>query len=331
VEDVAQQVLLDIAAPDTPSNRTNANSFSTGPDLQARLNPIDTLTVGMRYGRFDVTGPGDNYRYTLRTRLTHQFSPVTALSVSYDPNRLYFSDPAALYTIINRQDAYLTFESKPYQNNVTIDAGTTRVQPAGGDSHDGRLVRIALARQFAPGSGVQISAADQISDTFTDILGGLLPVTAPGSGLVTPNQPVTSVTGDIYHTKRVNFLYANLGARFGAVVRAQARSLDYQTLAQDFTEQSGRLEISWAFFDDMLLRGYAEHINRRFTDTGQHDVERNGSVGVLYKVTRTVNLTAEIQRLDRTSNVPEFTSLDWRGIMILSYSTGTLYTPASRR
>jgi len=123
VEDLASQVRLDITTPETPNNRTNANSLSTGPDFLLRLDPANTAAIGARYRRFDIAGPGDNNGYSAYARLLHQASALTNLSLNYQAIRVNFQDPSSFNNFL-REEWFLGFDTRLPLGGVGIEAGT---------------------------------------------------------------------------------------------------------------------------------------------------------------------------------------------------------------
>jgi len=168
VEDAARQLRVDIAAPDTPSNRTNVNSLSTGPDFTLRFDPTNTAAIGARYGRFDTgIGVGDNNRHSANARLLHSVSSQTTLSANYEATRVDFKDPALAKIL--REDRFLGYAMRAPPSSMTIDAGAARVLREGAGELKSRLARIAAAYQLNSTSTLQLSLADQVSDAGSDL------------------------------------------------------------------------------------------------------------------------------------------------------------------
>lgn len=329
VEDVAHQVRTDITTPDTPSNRTNANSLSTGPEFIFRLDPADTAVIGSRYGRFDIDGPGDNERYSGYARWLHSVSAQTTLSANYAATRVNYQDPSAFNNFL-LEAWFLRYETRPSPNGMTIDFGTSRVTREGAEALNGRLARLTLLRQLTSESSLQVSFAEEYSDTGSDLLGTVTIPTQPTGGV--PSTPATIVAqGDAYYSKRGDLAYVNQGGHFGIDLRGYARSIDYQTLNQDFDEHGGRFECSYLFSGETRLRAYTEYVRRTFLDFYQRDTLRNSAVGVTYRLTRNVNITAEAGLFEESSTLPSNNFVDRRVMLLLAYSSGPLYTVQSRR
>src|SRR5258708_1648126 len=172
VEDLATESLLDLTAPDTPANRTKTNSLSTGPEFTFRINPANIPMIGIRYGRYDLQGPGDNQRYTGYGRWLHQLSEPEKVSLNYEATRVDFAPPT-LFPNFLRQDQFLRYERLSPLNSLILEGGTTHIQRDGGDQLNGRFARVAVLRALTSDSAVRLNLTDQISDAATDHIRGV--------------------------------------------------------------------------------------------------------------------------------------------------------------
>ena len=327
VEDVAQQVRLDITTPDTPNNRANANSLGTGPDLLLRLDPVNTAAIGARYGRFDISGPGDNNSRSAYARLLRQVSVLTKLSLNYEAIRVNFQDPSSFNNFL-REEWFFGYESRLSLGSVAVEAGTSHITREGAKELNGRLVRLTLSRQLTSDSSVQASLARQYSDTGSD----LLAVGATQLTSVSFSTPSTVVTEDVYYSKYGDLAYVNRAGPIGFALRGYTRSIDYEQLNDlDFDELGGRIEATWIYSGGVRIGSYTEYLRRTFLNHDQRDTTRNSGVGVTYSLNRNVNITVQGARLEQSSNVPSNNFVDRRVMVVLAYSSGPLYTVQSRR
>lgn len=329
VEDLASQVRLDITTPETPNNRTNANSLSTGPDFLFRLDPVNTAAVGARYRRFDIAGPGDNKGYTGYARLLHQASALTNLSLNYQAMRVDFQDPSTFNNFL-REEWFLGFVTGLPLGSVGMEVGTSRLTPDGGKELKGRLARFTLSRQLTSESSLQASLARQYSDTGSDLLGGVTSVTQ-----ATGASPSTIVfTEDAYYSKRGDLAYVNRSGRFGYALRGHVRNDEHQQqLNLNFDERGARIECAWLYSGGPRIGLYTEYLGRTFSNLDQRDTAHTSGVGVTYRLTRNVNIVVEGARFEQTSTAASFKNnfVDRRVTLVLAYSSGQLYTVQSRR
>ena len=331
VEDIFREVLRDISAVDVPTNRAKANSLSTGPDFTFRLNPSNTSVVGTRYGRFDIEGPGDNERVAAYARWLLQASAEGTFSLNYEVMRTDF-EPPATFTQSVREDRFIRYFTRPALDATTIDFGTTRVRPKGGEEMNGRLARLSTARLLTPDSTLRVLLADEISDTYSDMLLALGSLTGstPG-GTLTPLQGSSLATADVYRSRRGDLTYANQDSRFGYTLQGYARRIDFEQLNQDSKEKGGRLEGSWLYSGDTRFHANADYVRRTFLSFERTDVERNSRVGVTYRLTRELSLVAEGARTETESTSPTANFVSRRAMLLFAYSTGPLYAVRPRR
>jgi hypothetical protein len=341
VEDVAHQVRVDITRADTPSNRVNSNALSTGPDFTFRMSSTNSAAIGARYGRFDIRGPGDNVRYSAYARFLHRVAAPTTVSLNYQPERVYFQEPAQ-YAKVSREELFIRYDTRfSSVNSMTIDLGATRITPEGAKDQTGGLARLSVTRQITPGSALAASLAEEYSETSSDLLKGVTGTTGPtGAG----SAPATDVvTSDTYYSKRGDLTYNNQDGFFGYSVRGYARRVDFQQLPQDSEERGGRFTLTWLFSGETQIRAYTDYVKRVLQNSvngsggggpfpvNETDRERTTSVGVNHRLTRNVNASVEGVRIGRASTAPSNTFVDWRVILFLGYSTGPFYTVQPRR
>ena len=329
VEDLASQVRLDITTPETPNNRSNANSLSTGPDFLFRLDPTNTAAIGARYRRFDIAGPGDNKGYSTYARLLHQASALTNLSLNYQAIRVDFQDPSS-FTNFLREEWFLAYVTRLPLGSMGIDAGTSRLTPDGGKELKGRLARFTLSRQLTSESSLQGSLARQYSDTGSDLLGGVTSVTQ-----ATGASPSTIVlTEDAYYSKRGDLAFVNRGGRFGYAVRGHVRNDEHQQqLNLNFDERGARIECTWLYSGGPRIGLYTEYLGRTFSNLDQRDTAHTSGVGLTYRLTSNLNIIVDGARFEQSSTAASFKNnfVDRRVTLILAYSSGQLYTVQSRR
>ena len=327
-EDYASQVPISLVTVDTPNNRTNANSFSTGPELTFRLTSVDSALLGARYGRLNIDGPGDNEYASAYARGQHQLSQTSNLSLNYLATRVNFQDPEA-FSNYALEAWWLGYEFRPYTSGVRLEAGTARIQQDRLETPPpGRYGRLSLLYQITPESGLSASADSAYSDTAIDLLGGVSSATQSPSA---PSRitPTSAVTGP-YFSRRADLSFDHRGPRFQVTARGYARSVDYLQSNESYEERDGRFEFFW-LTGATRVRVYAEYLRRDFLDFFQQDRLRASSVSVTYRASRVMNVSVELGRFGAFSTAPANNYVDYRLSLTLSFSTGPLYTAASRR
>ena len=332
LEDVASQILLDITQPDTPTNRTNSNSLNTGPDLTFRLG-ADSVILGARYGRFDVQGSGDNYRYTGFVRYLHPLSSMSVVSLNYEPQDIYYSPPAVNAQII-REDAYGRYQRRSEVDELTVDLGVTHDAAIGGQDTTKPLISIAGTHRLTPTTAIHTTILDRTLDTYSYLASGAttpVPPTDPTAGVGSPSPTV--LAGDVYQKRYADLVLVTRGTFLGSTAQAYAQSIDYQTLVdQDYNEWGGRVSATWFYSVDLHLRAQAEYIRRTFTSSTREDADKNANIGFLYLMNPKFSLAFLGERLQRSTTVAGANYVDLRATMYLIYSSNMRqYTPGYRR
>ena len=324
VEDVARQVQLDIAAPDTPSNRTNTNTLSTGPDFTLRLGPVDTVTIAARYARYTIDGPGDTKSYFVQPSWVHRVSELTTLSLNYTATRYINLDPSP-FGETRLEQRFLRFETRPSLGMLTIDVGTNSFAQEGGANGSGRLVRLVFLRPLTSESSLRVSFDSQYFVTSTELLAGVTSPAPPTAGA--PSAPSTIVaTRDTYYSRGGDISYENHSRRFVFALVGSARSIDYQNpLTPDFEESRGRIECTWLSSDTARVRARTEYLRRTFQqDPFRQDHQLYAGVGVIYNLTQNVNISVDAERIAQSSSAPQFDFVDRRAILSLAYNSSSL-------
>lgn len=331
VEDVARQVQIDITTPATPSNRTNANSLSTGPDYTLRLNPVNTVAIGARYGRFDVDGPGDNQSYSAYARWLHPLSAMTTLSANYEATRVNFPDGSSEDFL--RENWFLGYDTRASFGTVAIAGGTSRVTRKGAEEQKGRYARLSLWHPITSTSSLQAAFAAQYWDTGSQLVGGVTSATQPTGGAPsrppsTPSSTLTpttigGLTTDTYYSERGDITYENRGGRFVFVLRGYANRVDYTQQPLDNDERGGRIEFTWLYSQARILT-YAEYLKRAYRDFFQEDKARNIGVAMTYSLNRNLNMVVEGARLEQISTAAPNNYVDRRALLRLIYSSSSI-------
>jgi hypothetical protein len=327
VADYANQVPISLTAVDTPTNRTNANSFNTGPDLTYRISPSDSAALAARYGRLDIQGPGDNERYSGSARLLHQMSTEANLSLNYVVTRVDFQDPSSFIDYL-LEAWFVRFEVRPSPSGITVDLGRARVDQGGVPRSPARYARIALAYQLTHESSLYASAESQYSDTAIDLLGGVTSALQPPAAPSTISA--TAITGP-YYGRRADLGFNYGGERLQFTARGYARSVDYLQSDQSYDERNGHVELTWFYSGTTRVRAYSDYTRRAFLDFFEEDTVRVSSLAVGYKVNRNISIGAEASLVQGQSTVPANNFVDRRASLSVSFTTGPLYPAASRR
>jgi putative beta-barrel porin BBP2 len=339
IEDVFRQVQFSLQSPDTPSNRTASNSLNTGPDFTFAFSTANAALFGGRYGRLDIKDSNqDNERVLGYVRGVHALSPQTKVSLNYEAARIRFVPGAQTFDKIVREDLFGRFETLSAGDGAIVDLGKTHVIRYGGDPLDGHIVRLALTKAISRQLTVRATYSDQISDTYSDLIRGATGTSATtGSGSPSSQEPGVALiagdafaNGDLYHSKLGTFGLVNQGAGFEYTLQAFGRTVDFDTLDQDYDEIGGRLLLNWIYSGALRFNAYADYLKRTFFTIDRTDMDRNVGVTADYMINRNLILTISGGRLERESTAPGNSFIDQRFMLLLGYTSGRFDLRARR-
>jgi len=331
--DLLRQVLIDPAAPDVPSNRVTVNVFNTGPDALARINPSNTLAVGLRYGNDTYSDHrADADRYGAYVRWLHNIGTRATVSGNVDAVDVNFRDPAPRNDY-RLADYYLGLTTRSPTFAGTLDLGYTVVNELPGSFSSGDktsegypLVRLSLTRQITRDRTAGIAARAAFSDAGAALIGRQteLGVQPPGGTGYLAEVPIA----DPYFEKRGEVFFLSKGSGFLWDARALARRLEYQhAAASDRDETIGLAGVTylWSLVTSTVF--YGEYIRREYDISNRIDVDSTVSLRFSRRLTRSFSLALEGKQVRRNSTDPLAEYVDYRGLVSILYSTGPLYVP----
>lgn len=307
LEDQVNQLTRNSRLPDTPSNETRRNVFSTGPSYTYRLTALDSFTLR---GNFQNTTYGnsedpDSNRYSGSVSYQHIFSSTLSGGVSASHSLAEYDTDLDVTT-----DAVSLFANKSWvTTSIDGSVGTSRVTTTSDGSEasfDGWTAELGLTRRLSPDSRFRVSARRDLSDQtsfFTVLINGfefdleqsvVVEVTslsaayikelseretlnisffADQTDYVSTGQDETNVSGSIDYSRP-------LAARLSLLLSGGLR---YQTFAETTGEYVlGKVSatLSYEFARDFYLQG-AIGQNRRVDSEAQGDYVENWISGAL--------------------------------------------------
>jgi len=329
VEDTFRMVQHDLTAPDTPSNLTQSNTLSTGPDYTLSMSPTNSVVIGGRYGRFDIKNDNrDSQRRTGYLRGVHALSSQAKLSLNYEATQIYFEPGALAYSKISREDLYGRLENLSGANNTVVDLGTSRVTQYGDASAPSSLgpsgfARLTVLEKLSSQSTLRFAYSHQVSDTFTDFLLGVAGSTAPRDPPIALPIAPTFASIDLYRSQRSELAYANNDGRFGYTLQVYGRRVDFATQDQnDFWERGGTFLWAWVFSGAVRFNASAFSNNRTYTSIDRQDIDRTYDAGGTYRVNANITARIYVARIERHSTVPLNSYVDNRIVLTLGYVSG---------
>ena len=185
------QSTTNMLAGPSPSNMTNVNLFSTGPQFHIPLADSYYATAGGQVGfaRYESGSVPDDSRRSANLALTHQLAHFTTVSLQGDWTHILYSNSEALnpttygsgYDLENLFGRYV---HNTVRSSYVIDLGEGRVRQAGID-HTSPTFRFNLSDQILPHFNLGIAGGTAFSDTAQQfrhsLTNGRIPLpTTPG-------------------------------------------------------------------------------------------------------------------------------------------------------
>ncbi len=335
VDDTARQALVDSTGQNTPANRTGLNVLSTGPDALLRFSPVQALALGARVG--DVyTGrvDADSKRIDGSAGWLYQTSSVTTYSLNYQVLDVKYNN-STLNNDFKRQDFFARGQYRPSRSQYVLDLGTSDIKRDQGSDSRNTLARLSWTRQLSPESTFGMSASRELSDTGSDLLAEIQPLTThtAATGQTAPATFLTSdiVTSDVYLAKRGEIFYTYRGSQFGVQFLTSQRNLDFATTPQDRKETYGRLEFDYFYSGATTASVFTEYTKTKYLDLARQDTDHDSGIRFGYRLTRTISLGLEARHTDLASTYPTVIFTDNRVLFSVLYSSGPLFMPVVGR
>ena len=305
-EDVFVQVLRDRASLDIPSNRENANTFSTGPDAFLRLNPVNTLSVGARYADYyfenietgtGPTGDRDSTRVSGIARWIYRYTPRTTLSLNYSSERTDFDDPMNNENF-RRRDAYFSLQTRTTQtgSGVNLDLGGTTIVRDRSAEVQGALGRLSVHRQSTPRSAYRLAASAEYTDNARDLL---------TAGLTGGDPSLVSAPGqtDILYAKQADATYSGTSGFLDTVLRAYGRSEAYElAVLNDVKIAGGGVELSYKLTEALTGSLTGNWSKTDYQNVDRIDILASAGLGLVYRAREPLTVSLTLTRNERVSD-----------------------------
>src|SRR5229473_3890964 len=318
-EDLYTQAPIDPTVVPTPGNRQNINVFSIGPNFTFRLDPVDRFDVGARatdyyYQRVNT---GSN-RYSGYNRLIHGLSPLTEISLNYEPTKVDYRD-----NILNqdylRHDLYAGLLTRPFGTELSLAAGRTLIQRDATPDLKSDLQRLLWSRQLNSSSRFSLSASKQISDSGRDAL-----IVNPASDVPAPvpTNPAEFVGGGIYKGRLADALYFHRRDYGDNYFHLFWRNLDYETITPlDQKVRGGDFQLGYDYSAAVSGAVFANYAKTEYLVVPRTDTDNGGGVRMIYRFRRNLSLIFESRWNQRDSTLFSQNFDEIRTILTIAYNS----------
>ncbi len=309
-EDYYGQIPINPFAVNTPNNMQNVNVFSTGPNLFLRMDPLNTLELGARYGNYHAdTGSTNSNRGSAFAGWFYQLSPITVLSLNYQGEHAGYTS-SAVGSGYTRNDLFARMAMRRPYGALIMDLGNTWLQQTNVADISGIYARLLASQQLTEASTVSFTATSTLTDTADTILA------AQGVGAVTSG---TIVGTDIYRLKHADVAYTHRRTYGTDRIRIFSERLDYYTAPLDQELTGADADMGFQLTGTLLGSIYGRYVRTRyFANSG---VNRDGQEGVrlAYETRPNLFLGLEGRLTRRQSTIPGSSYSEARVILSITY------------
>lgn len=313
IEDYYGQTFQDILQPGTSNNLQDVNVFSTGPDLNFRISPVDRLFTGFRVGNYYAKQVNiDSNRYFGFAGWRHTVSSTSDVFLNYTLMRRIFKD-TSLNSDYDLQNIFFRLESKRTQRStLAMDLGASRFEPEVGESLSAPLASMLLTYAMPRNANLRLTANTQLTDATSAILaaGSVNAVTVPVGN---------TDSSRVYRLKEVDGSYTQPRSYGSDRIRLFAQRLDYETVNLDQDRAGAYVDIGLGVTSTLTGTLFSSYVNTHYID--QTFIDKDGIVGlrVQYQVRPRVFLELEGRRTNRVSNVSTRDYDENRAIISIAY------------
>jgi hypothetical protein len=318
VADNFGQVLSDPFSPATPDNRENINVFTTGPDFSIGLGPQMRAHLGARYALTTYEDrPFDSDIVSGELGLTRLLSSSSSISLQGQAQSVEY-DQAALNADYDQRDVFVRYDATGARTHLKVDLGYTEVKPDSGESEDGLLLRLDVARRLSPSSTATLSAGREFSNSGTAFsgiqgAGGIGLEAAPGLQTAQPFTNTRVALGYDFSRNRTGF---NLAAGWFDQSYDDASALD-----QTLTTLSAQVRRDLSSRASVTVRGL--YARAEFNQSGGDYDELNAGVNFTLRMSSVTSLALVYDHWDRSGNTLSSDYDENRFWLLFAYGRGT--------
>ncbi len=303
VMDRYDQVTVDPTLPDSPTNRVGANVVATGPDVHFRFGPVNTWSLGARYGNLAYAEGRTGYdRYSAYTAWGYRSSAELLYSLNYGYEQVDYEDTVT-FDNFQRQDLFARAEWLRFDTSLVVDAGYTSIEQERGSGDDGLTFRVDGSHRLNPESTMGLLVAREFLDPGRALLAT---VTEAGTVGTSPPPPPVSTEGvaDFYYALRAEMHYQYASATSSIEGRVFYRDIDYHTTPRDREETGLRLNLAFSPGATVVPGLFYYRTNIQYQEFTREDHFNETGARLLYRSTRNLSTILEYRYRWQTSSDP---------------------------
>jgi len=318
-EDYYGQIPINPLATNTPKNMQDVNVFSTGPNLFLRMDPLNSLELGARYGNYHT-----NFQSTNSNRVSgfggwlYQYSPITVFSLNYQVQDAGYTDKVvnSRYT---RHDLFLRMATRRPDAALIMDLGNVWLQQSRVHNITGVYARLLASEQVTQNSALGLTAISTITDTADTILSAQ-GVSAATSGTIAGT--------DIYRLKHVDASYTHSRAYGADTVRLFSERLEYFTAPLSQTVTGASVDLGYQLSGTLFGSVFGRYARTRYDTTGILYRDAQEGARLTYETRPDLFLGLEGRLTRRRSSDPGSSYSEARIIFSVTYYSNYLVANA---
>jgi len=318
-EDYFRQATIDPFAPPTPTNRQDANFFSTGPEATARLAPVHSFVAGARYSQYYFSRSIlDSIRPSAYGRWEYDVSTRTDVSLNAEAEFVDYADES-INDNYERVDGFVTVETELARGSIELDGGLSRIDRNRLEDVDGYLARVLWEYELNTASSISLYGLSEYTDVGQDIYRSVRRGTSVG---IFNEQ----LTGDIYQVNEAELSYRRDNGMGGIEIAARTRKEDYEDEPRDRDRKMiiGEIDYGISRLTTGIIRAWYREDDYEQIDRSDQDTFF--SVVLDNRLGRSLYIDVELSRRERDSSAPGASFDENRGLIMLRYHPETIRT-----
>jgi len=314
-EDYATQSRIVTTENATPDNLQNTNVFSTGPDFFFRVTGRDQLRLSSRYGlyTFGETDTDDN-RTSFATSFLHQLNQTSEVSLNAETTDVTYANDV-LNPNYQRHELYGQYKNTLLHSRASLDLGVMQLDRERFEDVDGFLGRLSVTREVTSTSSFRLALESQYTDFGHTILAGNIADASPTQATGVDTQSAV----DVFYEER-----AELGYLLNDSIKSVGANLlladeDYETSNLDRSYEAINVNGSYHLTTRWVAQLSATLTAYDYSLLHRQDDEALFSMGLGYRLTTDLSLTATLDRnqKDSTDDIQDYD--ENKGILLLTY------------
>lgn len=314
VRDYFRQGAPNRRLPETPSNRININTFSTGPDLKFRLGSVDSILASARYSdHYFENNLSDSERQLVSLSWMHQLINRGVVSATILAENVDFTESVA-NDDFTRNEIYASYLTTQGHSEIQIDMGSSIIDRDMGKDINGFLGRLNWIRQLGENAAFELAAYAQYTDSGLNLLN------AGASPLQTTTLGNEQLSTGVYYDESIRATYRRGHMGNSYAIGTFARKEDYESVTTlDRKSYGVLLDGERTLMARLVGNVHASYTQYDFDVSNEIQKVLEVGAGIDYRLSRHLNMAFDITRRSRDSNIAGFDYDENRALLTLYY------------